>query len=452
MNLVGEASAAVPAALVQSAAGTAGGVAPVHITALAEGVMRTMTVAKMKTVAALVALAVLGTGIGWAASGGVVEPGDRPAAAAQDRPVRPGAEQPARDGMQTLNGRVVAVGKDRKSFTVEVQTRMRGGEPKRIALKLGEKTTVTYNGVGPDGAVPIEGYNAEVRFAAGADEVPATVTFTGPETARRSPNFTGLVVGVAKDGKSVTLRVRPPAVVARPDDVRELTIPFDDKTVIAFDGVGKDGAKTAERQHAVGWYADDGKTAAKITFTDQTIPTIRGEGEPDLVGKVVRAGDKAFALELPPTARGEEPKRVPVRIAERSVASFHNVGVDEAKIAVGLQARVWLAAGSEDTAARVAFTGTVPERWTVIPGKVVGVRQQKDGVVVIIEQPFPNRGQEPIRTDVLITPKTKTAYFGIGPGEAKPVDGLQASIRLLDGSKDTAGQATFWKPAPGRDR
>ena len=72
------ASAAVPATLAQAtagaaipfAAGTAAELVSVHVAALAEGVIRTMIATKLKTfAAALVALSVLGSGIGWAALG-----------------------------------------------------------------------------------------------------------------------------------------------------------------------------------------------------------------------------------------------------------------------------------------------------------------------------------------------------------------------------------------------
>src|SRR5262249_40435736 len=163
-----------------------------------------------------------------------------------------------------------------------------------------------------------------------------------------------------------------------------------DKTVLAFDNVGKDKAKITEGQHAQVWFADDvrvagNRIAGKVQFVGSVVEARRDDPQPNLIGKVVRAADgKALTLELPPAARGEEPKRVPIKLDEKTLVSFHNVGLDQAKMVVGLQARVWLAEKSEDTAARVSFTGTVPERWTVIPGKVVEVQEYRVGTMIII--------------------------------------------------------------------
>jgi hypothetical protein len=38
----------------------------------------------------------------------------------------------------------------------------------------------------------------------------------------------------------------------------------------------------------------------------------------------------------------------------------------------------------------------------------------------------------------------------VGPGEAKPAEGMTATARLLDGSTDTASTVTFAKPGEGR--
>jgi RNA polymerase sigma factor (sigma-70 family) len=456
------ASATVPVALTQAAVNSAlplaagAEVVPPHVAALAEGVMRTMIATKLKVAAAaLAALAVLGTGIGWAANGTEGEPGDRPAAVAQERPARPAPEQP-RAETRLVRGLVVGVEKGGKWFTVQPIPTVRGETPEKVVVMIGEKTRVTYNGVGPNGATPTEGYGADVRFEQGAkDGPPIEVLLTGPVDNPRRPSIVGKVVEATKDGRGVTLEI-PLTRGVRGEDAKRISVAFDDKTVLAFLNVGKDGAKITAGYSARVWYAEDVRVAGnmiagKVEFIGDAVEAVRGEVEPDIAGKVMRAADgKAFVVEVPPTVRGEEPTRVAVKLADDTALSFHNVGRDEAKVAVGLQVRVWLARDSKDTAAKASFIGTVPERWTVIPGKVVAVA--KDGTSITIEQPFPNRGQEPIRTEVKLTAATRVSYFNVGPGGAKPTEGLQVSARLLDGSKDTASQVIFSKAVEGRGR
>jgi hypothetical protein len=109
-----------------------------------------------------------------------------------------------------------------------------------------------------------------------------------------------------------------------------------------------------------------------------------------------------------------------------------------------MQAEVWLAEGSKDKVVKARFTGTAPERWKTVAGKVVAVA--KGGRSFTVEAPVTVRGEEPKRTEVKLTDKTKVAFSGIGTGEAKVAEGLAVTVRLLDGSADTASQALFHKP------
>jgi hypothetical protein len=162
------------------------------------------------------------------------------------------------------------------------------------------------------------------------------------------------------------------------------------------------------------------------------------------VGKVaaVAADGKTITLEVPAAVRGEEPMKVVVKLGGQAAVSYFNVGPDKAKIAEGMQARVWLEGGSKDTAARVVLMGTVPERWATVTGKVVGV--SKDGATITLEQPPVARGEGPTRVAIKLA-ETRVAYTGVGPGEAKPTEGYFAQVRLVDGSKDTAAQVLFMK-------
>ncbi len=358
-------------------------------------------------------------------------------------------ERPAAPAAPAMAGKVVEVAKDGKSFTVETAPAARGEAPGKAVVKFGEKVAVTFNGVGPDGAKPTEGYVAQVWLAEGSKDTAATVTFSGHETAGRGGDIVGVVSAVAKDGKSVEVTVGG----ARGEQARVMTVPLDAKTALGFSNVAKDGAKLANGQRITVWYADDGKNAGKVQVYGAGEPGRRDEKRPDAAGKVVRAAadGSTLVIEIPPTERGGEATRMTVKIGDKATTVFNNVPTDGAKIAAGLVAQVWLLAGEKEAAAKVVFTGTVPERWTTIAGKVVAVA--KDGSSITVEGQAKVRGEEAKRVEVKLTAKTKVAYFGVGAGEAKPAEGLMASIRFLDGSADTAAHVTFTKGAVvGRGR
>jgi RNA polymerase sigma factor (sigma-70 family) len=469
------ASASVPAALVPPIVGAAGPFAtgtaaaqlvPAHIAALTEGVLKTMTLFKVKTAAALVALALFGTGLAWAARGGTDAPAPAPVSAPEARAAHAEARTEAntaadgqREGQRdrpatvapAISGNVTAVAQDGKSFTFETPPTERGGEPTKTTVKIGDKTTVLYDGVGRDGAKPTEGYAAKVSFEAGSKEVAAAVTFMAG-AGWRGFDAAGQV-GKVTDNKSLTLVVHPRDEPGR--EGRTKTIPLDDKTVLIFSNVGKDGAKITEGQQAMVWYADDGKTAGKVHFVGTAEERRRDEKRPDVVGKVrkVAPDGKTLTVEVPPTTRDGEPTMVTITLSDKATVLFHNVLANEAQVVPGLHAQVWLADASKNTAAKVSLTGTVPERWTTVSGKVVAVA--KGGNSFTIEHPAAVRGEEPKRTEIKLTERTKVAFFGVGPDGAKIAEGMMAQATLLDGSADTASLVTFRDPSTrpgGRER
>ncbi len=461
-------AAAVPAAVARTttnaaipfATGTAAAeLVPAHVAALTRGALHAMTMTNVKMIAAsLLALVALGAGIGWAASSANGTNGPELIAVAEpQRGPRPQPDQSQRETRPPAVGMVTEIAADRKSFTIEVRPQTRGEETAKIPVKFGEKTSVTYNGVGSNGATPTIGFGAQVQFEEGSKEIASGVVFTGPESGRQGPDIAGKVVGAGADDKSVTLEIPITRGERGAENPRKITVAFDDKTVLAFTNVGPGEAKPAEGQIARIWYDDDARVsgnriAGNVVFVGSAESARRDEKRPDATGKVVRsaADGTTFVVEVLRAARGEEPSRVVVKTDDKTTTVFNNVGRDEAITAVGLQAQIWFADNSKELAAKVSLTGLAPERWTVISGKVISV--SKDGATIIVEQPFPNRGGTPPRTEIKLIDRTKTVYFGIGPGEARPAVGLEVRARLLDGSKDTASLATFSKPTAGRGR
>jgi RNA polymerase sigma factor (sigma-70 family) len=458
------APAAVPAALMSStvkaavpfAAGkVAAGLVSASVAALTEGVLQAMFLTKLKiATAALLALAVLGTGAGLFGHRVLAQ---RPAAGGQgpaaERAAQKAAAQAAREDVKApqVAGKVVAVAKDGKSFTLEIPARGRGDdaqEAKKIDVKIGDKTVVTYHGVGPDAARPTEGYGARVRLQDGAKDVAAGVTFQGSVNVR-SPDVAGKVIGVAKDGNGINLEL--PAPRPREEEPKKMEIKFNVKTILSYSQVAKGGAKLTEGYDAQVWLVDGLKdgTAASVQLIGKEQGRLRRA--PDVAGKVsaVAKDGKSITLEMPPQGRGEEPKKVDVKLGDKTEVVYFGVDPDGTKVAEGFQASVWLEEGSKDSAAHVILRGVVRERWSLVAGQVVGVA--KDGKGFTVE--LPGQGREaPKRVDIKITDKTRVAYEGVGPDGAKPTEGYAAQVRLVDESKDTAALILFATRGGGRRR
>lgn len=445
------------------------------VAALIDGVLRTMILAKVKIVTiALLVLAVLGTGIVWAACGDHVPvvasdtmaiiPPPTPLAAAipiaADEKKETPDQQPRdrRDDGPTTGGKVVAIAKDGKSFTIEVpaQTVMVRAAPRQVfirtTIKITEKTAITYNNVPENGAKLTEGYHAGVQLEKGSNDVALAVRFS-KDVDRQKPDIVGEVVGSTKD--SITLTHGPRE---RGGELKKETIPFNNKTLFVFDGVATGEAKITDGYHAQISLADDGKTAHYVEFFGMVreVGQPQDAKRPEITGKVaaVSADGKTLTIESV-DGRNVEPKnRQEIIINDKTAMFYNKVGLDGAKPTKGYSIWVWLAEGSKDTAAKIGFTGATPqEPGTVITGKVVEVSGAgKEGITISIEQPAKAKGEEPKRTKVKIPAAVKFTFNGVGPDEAKPTVGYYVTVRLRDGSTDTATKVMFSKAVPAEER
>ncbi|VTR93718.1 sigma-70 family rna polymerase sigma factor : RNA polymerase sigma factor, sigma-70 family OS=Singulisphaera acidiphila (strain ATCC BAA-1392 / DSM 18658 / VKM B-2454 / MOB10) GN=Sinac_6419 PE=4 SV=1: Sigma70_r2: Sigma70_r4_2 [Gemmata massiliana] len=490
---------AVNAAIPFAAGKAVSELVPAHVAALTDGVLRAMTFRYVKTAAlALVSLVVLGSGVTWAAfaGGNAHESGEPLVLVAESNgpptgeakvvpPVEP--EHPA----PPIQGRVTDIAKDGKSVTItSVAYEWYGRnrlpevpEPRVVVVKLSDKTVVTYQDVGMNGAKLTRGYSAYVEFVAGAKDVAAAISLTGTMERPMNGGAVGRVDTVADDGKSFSLEV--PGYSSNPaltpnsflpyhlvpplqrDRASKIDVPFDDKTVLSFSDVPKGGAKITPNYRVQVVYADDGRTAGKVYFEGRLDSSGREANRPDvantvwdvwpgpnlapvdgkpsdIAGIVMRVADgKAIVVEVPPKPSAEAPTRVAVYLTDKTAEVFRDVPLDGAKAAPGMQAQVWLADGSKDTAAKVTYTGTTPDRWTIVTGKVVTVA--KDGKSFTVESPPPKRGDAGKRTEVKLVSLTKVTFNGVGPGEAKVTEGLNVYARMLDDYPDTAAGITFTK-------
>jgi RNA polymerase sigma factor (sigma-70 family) len=151
----------------------------------------------------------------------------------EERPAR-GVVEPEPDS----TGRVVAAAADGKTFSVAVPSRNRGEEPAKRDFKIDDKTQLVYLSVGAGGDRPSEGYTFRLWLAPGSKDTAARVVFQGVPKERYTTLY-GKVVGVAADGRGVTLETRPSG---REEPPRH-EVKFTDKTRVVYQGVGPDGAK-----------------------------------------------------------------------------------------------------------------------------------------------------------------------------------------------------------------
>jgi RNA polymerase sigma factor (sigma-70 family) len=81
-----------------------------------------------------------------------------------------------------VRGKVVGIAKDSKAITLETPGKERGDPPINVEVKLGPKATLSFQGVGPEGALLTEGYFAQVTLVEGSTDTAAHVVL-GPAPA-----------------------------------------------------------------------------------------------------------------------------------------------------------------------------------------------------------------------------------------------------------------------------
>jgi RNA polymerase sigma factor (sigma-70 family) len=457
LALASSASTAAPPALVTStieaatlcAAGPAamGALAP-SVAALVKGVLNAMLISKLKTGAiALMLVALFGTGGGVVAQRLLAGP-PRSEPVVKDRTeatASQGREQAPRRGAD-FTGKIVGISKDNKTLTLEVAPAGRG-EPGRTAeVKLTANTKLLFSGVGLGGAKLTEGYVAAVWTADGAKDSADHIQLMGNVSLRQPANLAGAVVGVAKDGKTLTFQVTPRG---RDDLGKTVDVRLSDKAQVTYSNIGKGGARPTEGYHAEVWFKEDAKdTVAKAVFNGSAVTFERGVQEPrvDVMGKVagVAADGKSLTLSIAPRERGEEPGKVDIKLDDKTDTAYFQVGPDGARPTEGHVARVWLADGSKDTAGKIFFQG-VPKESPILRGKVTAIG--KDGKSITLETRPKERGEAPATVEVKLGPKTKLVFQGVGPDGALLTEGYVAQVMLAEGSPDTATHIVLG-PAP----
>ena len=365
------------------------------------------------------------------------------------------AQQETRAPQQplTITGRVTAVAADGKSITVET-FRGRDEEAKKIEVKLTDKTEVIFSGVGPGGAKPTEGYAAMVWTAEGSKDTATKMHLTGTLAVRPRADVAGQVEKVSADGKTLSFVARVTRGESREVEEKPVKVHVTSKTTVSYSFVAAGGAKPTEGYAAEVWWERGSKDAADyVTFMGNELRPQRGDvvKEPDRNGKVVHAAadGKAITLEVPGKERGDEPTKTEVKIDDKTKVTYVRVGPDGAKPAADYLAQVWLADGSQDTAAKVVLTGPPTEKREIAWGRVAGVKDGQ-GITLEVAGARSRRDEEPAKREIRFTDKTIIVYQGVGLDGAKPTEGYFAQVWLENGSKDAADKVMMGAPGAGR--
>ena len=339
-----------------------------------------------------------------------------------------------------FSGKVVQVDKDGKRLSLEVSSKVEASG--KVEISITDKTKLVFSNVGPKEARPTEGYSANVWLEKDSKDVAARVQLSGHRTIAGSilneklapPQLTLPVSAVADGGKGITLE--RPGKGEHPAE--KIPIRFTEKTRVFFSNVPRDGARSKVGYEARVWLEDNSRDTAKaVRFVGNA------EGKPpegkgplaDRSGRIVglSGNGKVLTVELPPV-KGEEPAKVEIKLTDTTKESYHGVTADGAKPVRGYQVQVWLAEGSQDTAARVRFFRPDPRK--SVDGRVQVV--SADGSRLTVETVDRGKGGEATTQEIKVTAKTQLVFFNVGPGGAKLTEGYHVRGWLVEGSEDTA--------------
>jgi RNA polymerase sigma factor (sigma-70 family) len=438
------ASASVPTALVNTtvqaalpfAAGhAAAGLVSASVAALTEGVLHTMFLTKLKTAtAALLALAVLGTGVGVVsrqtpAAGPVrdlaadsVLAGEREQDGRRQERDAPADADRRRDSRPApaFQGRITVISDDGMTLTLEGGGR--GREVTKITVKLTDSTRIEFDGALKDVAKKLRvGDAVAVALQEGSTDTAAVVQ------ARRDPDVAGKVTALSADGKGLTLK---PLDRNRREELEPVEIKLTDATRVELTGALKVlGGKLKVGDAVAAWLQDGSK---------ETAIALQAQRQPDIAGKImaVAADGKGLTLKVPPRNRGDEPATLEIKLTDATkvvTPRGERLGAplsERTKPQVDYLGSVWLHEGSQDTAAVLQVERPRPDAVGTLSAT------SDDGKVLTLESK--SRSGEVTKTVVRLTDATRLEFVGAEPSDKRLRVGHPVMVWLLEGSADTA--------------
>jgi ferric-dicitrate binding protein FerR (iron transport regulator) len=164
----------------------------------------------------------------------------------------------------------------------------------------------------------------------------------------------------------------------------------------------------------------------KKTFADKR--------KPDFGGTVVAVSAGSLTVESPPPKKGGEAIRKQFKLTDQTKLVYFGVGKEGARPTVGYLASVWLAEGSDDTAAAVRLG----LKEMILDGMVAAVAE--DGKSFTCKRTL--KGGKVAESEIKIAEGAKLVYQDAEKGE-KPTPGYFVRIWMKPGTKDVASGIVF---------
>lgn len=437
---------------------------------LSEGVLRALFLTKLKVMAlALLVVATLGSGVGVLAHQALAQKTERMQTADRNQPAgqvppnrdipdRPDEEDvavaqedripaaPGKDGTsdpRPIAGTVVRVDTTGKGLGLKIPSKV-AGQTSLKDIRITDQTQLLFSNVGPNEARLMEGYAAQVWLEKGTN-VAVRVHLNGHQNPKKLPQMEGQVVAVAADGKGITLEKR-----AKAEPVERIAIKFTDWTRVSFTNVARDGARMTVGSEVRVWLEKESANIAKsVTFfgTAEGKPAGGKDPKADLSGRIVGvSGDgQVLTVEMSPT-KDAEPTRTAIRLTDATRESYHTVAAERAEPLAGYRVQVWLADGSQDTAARVRFFGNDPRQ--SVDARILAMLGER---LTLAMSPAV-KGGEPTQREITITPKTQLVFFNVGAGGASLTEGYHVRGWLVLGLEGIADELILSRSEKTDDR
>jgi RNA polymerase sigma factor (sigma-70 family) len=307
-----------------------------------------------------------------------------------------------------------------------------------VVAILGSGVGLCTQGVLPEGPSAFRQRVEDRQFTVSVEQE------RGGREGRDDGSISGKIVGVAKDGKSITLETPP---VERGGEPVKQTIKLNDKTELKYFGVGPGGAKLTEGSRARIWPTDGAKdVAAKIQIGGKV--SYLG---PDISGQVTGISKDGATLSIETGRKGGSGKTVEVKLTINTVLIYSGVEQGGTKPTVGYTAAVWSKRGSKTAAAAINFHaphhGAKLDRGAGqagLSGRLTAIAN--GGKLITVEKPPQERGGQAEQVEIKLTDKTRIFYNNIPPDGAKLTEGSAVQVSLAEGSKDTAASVTQTPP------
>jgi hypothetical protein len=217
------------------------------------------------------------------------------------------------------------------------KSKKKGEDGETVTIKLTDKTALAFFAVSAGGAKLEKEMHVSVWLAAGSKDTADRVHAFGPAEGikkgapAQKPSLAGPVTAVAADGKSFTI---------------EVEIKLGAATKQVFGNVKAGEARLRVGMKAMVWVDEKDKASATLALFHA------GEASTGnvLAGPVtaVAADGKSFTIEVGAKKKGDEARKVEVKLTESTRVLFQLVKADGAKPTVGYTAMILLAPGVKD--------------------------------------------------------------------------------------------------------